>query len=183
MATKDPKRESHFPAIEKRYGEKMSYWFKAMEKVKGKKYPEQMAFLQENYGFSRAHANALVMYTRGSLSSKRHESVSDYYKSIDPKQAKTLRKIFKVIMAKYPKLEQVVAWNQPMVRLGTMYVFGAGVSKNHILINPFSKDVVDSMMPKYPDYKASKHTIQIPNDWDVDEQMILRLVKARLAEK
>ena len=183
MVSKDPKRESHFPAIEKRYGEKMSYWFKAMEKVKGKKYPEQMAFLQENYGFSRAHANALVMYSRGSLSSRRHESVSDYYKSIDPKQAKTLRKIFKVITTKYPKLEQVVAWNQPMVRLGTMYVFGASVTKNYILINPFSKEVVDSVMAKYPDYKASKHTIQIPSDWDVDEQMILRLVKARLAEK
>ena len=183
MATKDPKRESHFPAIEKRYGEKMSYWFKVMEKVEGKRYPEQMAFLQENYGFSRAHANALVMYSRGSLSSKRHETVADYYKSIDPRQAKTLRKIFKVIMTKYPKLEQVVAWNQPMVRLGTMYVFGASVTKNYILINPFSKVAVNSVMAKYPDYKVNKHTIQIPSDWDVDEQMILRLVKARLAEK
>lgn len=183
MTGKDPKRESHFPAIEKRYGEKMSYWFKAMEKVKGKKYPEQMAFLQENYGFSRAHANALVMYSRGSLSSKRHETVADYYKSIDPKQAKTLRKIFKIIMSKYPKLEQVVAWNQPMVRLGTMYVFGASVTKNYILINPFSKDVVDSVMPKYPDYKVNRHTIQIPSEWELDEQMIVRLVRARLAEK
>ncbi len=183
MTAKDPKRESHFPAIEKRYGEKMSYWFKAMEKVKDKKYPEQMAFLQENYGFSRAHANALVMYTRGSVSSRRHETPTDYFKSIDPVQAKTLRKIFKIIRAKYPKLEFVVAWNQPMVRLGTMYVFGAGVARNHILINPFSKDALSSVMPKYPDYKVSKHTIQIPNDWDVDEQMILRLVKARLAEK
>lgn len=183
MSANDPKRESHFPAIEKRYGEKMSYWFKVMEKVKGRKYPEQMAFLQENYGFSRAHANALVMYTRGSLSSKRHETLSDYYKAIDPKQAKTLRRIFKVIMTKYPKLEQVVAWNQPMVRLGTMYIFGASVTKNYILINPFSKDVVDSVMAKYPDCIAKKHTIQIPSDWDVDEKMILRLVRARLAEK
>jgi uncharacterized protein YdhG (YjbR/CyaY superfamily) len=123
------------------------------------------------------------MYTRGSVSSRRHETPTDYFKSIDPVQAKTLRKIFKIIRAKYPKLEFVVAWNQPMVRLGTMYIFGAGVAKNHILINPFSKDVLSSVMPKFPDYKVSKHTIQVPNDWDVDEQMILRLVKARLAEK
>ena len=183
MAPRDPRRESHFPAIEKKYGEKISFWLKALEEVKGKKYPEQMAFLQENYGFSRTHANALVMYVRGSLSSSRHESVSGYYKSIDTNQAKTLRKIFKVITEKHPKLELVIAWNQPMVRIDTKYIFGAGVAKNHILLNPFSKKVLDQVMSKYPDYKVNKHTIQVPNDWQVDQQMILRLVKARIAEK
>jgi uncharacterized protein len=37
MATpKDSSRESHFPAIEKKYGESMSYWFKVMAKLEGK---------------------------------------------------------------------------------------------------------------------------------------------------
>ena len=49
---KDPSREAHFPAIEKKYGEKMAYWFKVMAKLEGKKYPEQIAHLRENYGFS-----------------------------------------------------------------------------------------------------------------------------------
>ena len=40
---KDPSREAHFPAIEKKYGEKMAYWFKVMAKLEGKKYPEQIA--------------------------------------------------------------------------------------------------------------------------------------------
>ena len=68
---KDPSREAHFPAIEKKYGEKMAYWFKVMAKLEGKKYPEQIAHLKENYGFSQAHANALVMFSRGSESSQR----------------------------------------------------------------------------------------------------------------
>lgn len=183
MARQDPSRASHFPAIEKRYGEKMSYWFKVMAPMKGEKYPAQIAFLQENYGFSRAHANALVMYLRGSKSAHRHSSLTDYYTSINPTQAKTLRKIFKVIRSKYPKLEHVIAWNQPMLRLETFYVFGAGVAKNHILINPFSKEVVESVMVPYPSYKCNKHTIQLPNNWEVDEKLILKLVKARLGEK
>ena len=183
MPAKDPKRESHFPAIEKRYGEKMAYWFKVMAKIADKKYPEQIAHLQENYGFSKAHANALVMYSRGSLSSKKFETLSDYYRSIDPTQARTLRKIFKTIRDKHPNLEHLIAWNQPVMRLGTMYVFGAGVAKNHILLNPFSKKVLESVMKRYPDLKINKHTIQIPNDWKVDESLINRLVKARLAER
>jgi hypothetical protein len=36
---KDSSRESHFPAIEKKYGEKMAYWFKVMAKIKDKKVP------------------------------------------------------------------------------------------------------------------------------------------------
>jgi len=183
MPAKDPKRESHFPAIEKRYGEKMAYWFKVMAKIADKKYPEQIAHLQENYGFSKAHANALVMYSRGSLSSKKFETLADYYRSIDPTQARTLRKIFKTIRDKHPNLEHLIAWNQPVMRLGTMYVFGAGVAKNHILLNPFSKKALESVMKKFPDLKVNKHTIQIPNDWEVDESLINRLVKARLAER
>ena len=40
-----------------------------MKRLAGKRYPEQMAYLRENHGFSQAHANALVMYSRGSTSS------------------------------------------------------------------------------------------------------------------
>lgn len=115
---KDPSREAHFPAIEKRHGEKMAYWFKVMREIKDEKYPKQIAHLRENYGFSQAHANALVMYSRGSTSSRRFETPTDYYKSIDPKQATTLRKIFKTIQSKYPKTELVIAYNQPMLKLG-----------------------------------------------------------------
>ena len=84
---KDPSREAHFPAIEKKYGEKMAYWFKVMAKLDGKKYPEQIAHLRENYGFSQAHANALVMYSRGSESSRRFNTHADFYKSVTPVQA------------------------------------------------------------------------------------------------
>ena len=95
MPVADGSREKHFPAIEKKYGEKMAYWFKVMKQLEGEKYPVQIAHLKENYGFSQAHANALVMYSRGSESSKRFETPAEYYKTIDAKQAKTIKAIFK----------------------------------------------------------------------------------------
>ena len=179
---KDPSREAHFPAIEKRYGEKMSYWFKVMKELKGDKYPQQIAHLRENYGFSQAHANALVMFSRGSTSSKRHDTPADYYKSIDPKQATTLRKIFKTIQSKYPKTELVIAWNQPMLKLGNAYIFGATVATKHILIAPWSTDVLATFAEKLAHLDVKKKTIGIPNDWKVEEKLILALVKARIAE-
>ena len=182
MAEKDSSREKHFPAIEKKYGEKMAYWFKVMKEIKDEKYPQQIAHLRENYGFSQAHANALVMYSRGSTTTKRHETPAAYYKTIDPQQAKTIRAIFKLITTKHPKLEHVIAWNQPMVRIGTAYIFGMSASKNHISFNPFSKDVLDQFTDEMDDLRVSKHTVAVPNDWKINEKLILKLVKARLAE-
>ncbi len=182
MAPKDPSRESHFPAIEKRYGEKMSYWFKVMKALDGQKYPEQVAHLRENYGFSQAHANALVMYSRGSVSAHRHETPAQYYKSIDPTQAKTVRAIMKAITDKYPELELVIAWNQPMLRIDTFYVFGASVSKNHISIAPWSTEVLDKFRPKLSEYRVTKKMIAVPNDWVVDVKLLQAMAKARLAE-
>jgi uncharacterized protein YdhG (YjbR/CyaY superfamily) len=182
MATKDPSREAQFPAIEKKYGEKMSHWFKVMAALEGKKYPEQIAHLRENFGFSQAHANALVMYSRGSKSAHRHETPAQYYKSIDPMQAKTVRAIMKAITDKYPDLELVIAWNQPMLRKGTFYVFGASTSKNHISIAPWSTEVLDKFRPKLTEYRVTKKTIAVPNDWEVDVKLLQAMAKARLAE-
>ena len=75
----------------------MSYWFKIMAKLEGQKYPEQIAHLRENYGFSQAHANALVMYSRGSLSAKRFETPAQYFKTLEPKQATKVRAVSKAI--------------------------------------------------------------------------------------
>jgi len=182
MSQKDSSRESHFPAIEKKYGESMKYWFAVMKKVEGKKYPEQIAHLRGNFGFSQTHANALVMYSRGSKSAKRFDKPSQYYKTLDPKQAKTVKAIFRAITRKYPKLELVIAWNQPMLKIDTKYVFGASVTKKYILIAPWSTKVLNQFRPKLTDYKVNKKTIAVPNDWKVDEKLLQQMVKARLAE-
>ena len=182
MPAKDPSRESHFPAIEKKYGEKMSYWFKVMKALDGQKYPEQIAHLRENYGFSQAHANALVMYSRGSISARRFETPTQYFKSIDPVQAKTIKAMINTITAKYPNLELAIAWNQPMLRKGTMYIFGWSVTKNYILVAPWSTDVLDTFRPKLTEFKVNKKTIAVPSDWDVDSKLLNAMVKARLAE-
>ena len=153
-----------------------------MKDLEGAKYPEQIAFLRENHGFSQAHANALVMYSRGSLSAHRFETPTQFYKSIGKDQAKTMRTIFKTITTKYPKAELVIAWNQPMMKIDGHYVFGASASSKHISISPWSTDVIDAFAHKMEDLVVKKKTIGVPNDWDVDTKLILALVKARLAE-
>lgn len=176
----NPDRSSYFPAIEKRYGEPMSYWFDRMKTVEGQKYPEQMAFLQENYGFSRSHANALVLYCRGSQSARRFSSVAEYLKTVDPVQARTVRAIQKAISEKYPTLEWVIAWNKPMLKSGSTYVFGVTALKNYLLIAPFNAEVIDEFRPRLSNFKVNKKTIQVPSDWKVDAKLLRDMIKAQL---
>ena len=160
----------------------MKHWFTVMQSLAGKRYPEQVAHLRENYGFSQAHANALVMFSRGSTTTQRHATPTAYFKSIDPQQARTLRAIFKVIRTKYPDLEFVIAWNQPMLRTGTEYVIGASAMKRYLLLNPFSAAVIKELTPKLDGLRVLKKTITIPSDWVIDEKLLLAMVKARLKE-
>jgi uncharacterized protein YdhG (YjbR/CyaY superfamily) len=181
MSISDGDREKYFPLIEKKYGEKMSYWFKVMKEIEGEKYPVQIAHLKENYGFSQAHANALVMYSRGSTSSKRFETPAEFFKTVTPQQAKTMKTIFKAITSKFPQLELVVAWNQPMLKYEKHYVFGISAATNHILIAPWNQDVLKKYTPKFKDYKVNKKTIALPNDWDVDSKLLQAMIKDSLA--
>ncbi len=173
-----PDRASYFPAIERKYGQPMSFWFDQMETVKGQKYPEQIAFLRENFGFTQAHANALVMYSRGSTSSRRYNSFDEYLAQCDETAQTTMRAIFAAITSKYPDLVQVIAWNQPMLQSGSSYIFGASVQSKHILIAPFRTEVIDEFRPRLASYKVNKKTIQVPIDWRVDAALLQDIVAA-----
>jgi uncharacterized protein YdhG (YjbR/CyaY superfamily) len=101
---------------------------------------------------------------------------------VAPQQATTMRKIFKVIQSKYPKTELVIAWNQPMLKLGNDYIFGVSAATKHILIAPWSTDVLETFRTRLEHLDLKKKTIGVPNDWKVEEKLILDMVKARIAE-
>ena len=182
MADASGDRSKFFPAIEKKYGEKIQHWISLLRDLETTKYPEQIAYLRENYGFSQAHANALVMYVRGSTTSKRVATPAEFFKGIDPVARKTAKLIFSTITEKHPDLELVVAWNQPMLRQGKDYIIGISVAKNHITINPFSGDVLEQCAKRLSKFVVNKKTFQVPLDWNVDSPILLALTKARIAE-
>ena len=176
-----PDRASHFPAIEKRYGRPMSYWFDQMDRRKDEKYADQMAWLQEAHGFSRAHANALVLYCKGSTSSRRYDTFDEYLKTIDDTKAKTMRAIFATLTAKFRKAEVVIAWNQPMLKQYGCYLFGVSAQQEHILIAPFDAGIIDDFRPRLKGYHVNKKTIRVPADWKVDKELLVDLVSAQFA--
>lgn len=182
VATKNPERDSYFPAIEAKHGRPMSYWFKQMRKISDFKYAEQIAFLRKEHGFSQTHANALVLYCRGSKSSSRYGSVANYLAQFDETKRKTVTWIFKAITDKYPKMELVLAWNQPMLKMESKYILGLSVHNHHILIAPCSAEVLEEFKSRLVAYEMNKKTFKVPVDWEVDSKLLQDLAAARLAE-
>ncbi len=181
MPEQSKQRDSYFPAIEKKYGQPMSYWHGVMAELADEKYPAQIAFLKENHGFSQTHANALVMYSRGSTTSKRFTTFSQYLKTCDAQQQKTIKAIFASIQKSYPKLELVIAWNKPMLKLGDAYIFGVAVASKHILLAPFDATILGKLKKELADYTVLKKTVRVPSDWDVDAKLLKTMVGLAIA--
>jgi uncharacterized protein YdhG (YjbR/CyaY superfamily) len=182
MATNSGDRTAFFPAIEKQHGQPMAYWFGLMGERSDQSYTKQFTYLTEVHGFSRAHANALVMYCRGSSSSKRFGSADDYLAKLDPTAATTVRAIFATIADARPGMDLVMAWNQPMLRRGDAYVFGLSVQSKHILLGPWGEHALDAARPLLDGYGVNKKTVRVPLDWEVDATILLTMVDSRLAE-
>jgi uncharacterized protein len=182
MAENAGDRSNFFPAIEAKHGEAISHWLDLIETSGETSYPQQIALLREGHGFSRAHANAVVMWFRGSTSSQRYRDPEHFFESLDPAPRATITKIFEEIRTKRPNLELVIAWNQPMLRLGGQYVIGVSVAAKHLTINPFSQIALDRASDLLADYVVNTHTFRVPIGWDVDTAVLDVLVQARTEE-
>jgi uncharacterized protein YdhG (YjbR/CyaY superfamily) len=122
------------------------------------------------------------MTHRGSSTSKRFTTLTDYLEPHDAVKKKTVKAIFKTIQNQYPEMKVVIAWNHPMLKLGDEYILGVSVLKNHILLGPWGDGIIAKFAPKLTGYKVNKKTIQVPSDWDVDEKLLLAIAKACVAQ-
>jgi uncharacterized protein YdhG (YjbR/CyaY superfamily) len=180
VTERDPKRESLFPAIEKKYGQPVAHWLRKIKAVPGGKYADQMALLIDDHGMSRNHANAIVMYARGSATTRRFNDAEAYFAHLGHDQSETMRSIFATLMKAFPELELVIAWNQPMLKYGKKYVFGASAAKNHLLLAPTDASVLDSLTPRLAGFVVNKKTVQVPTNWKADKALLRDMVAPQI---
>lgn len=175
-------RSQHFPAIEAKHDQPVQYWFDLLAASDVGKYEEQMALLQEGHGFSRTHANAIVMTHRGSTTTRKYATAEDYFAAFDGVGATTARAIFAAIQKQVKGLELVTAWNQPMLKAEGGYVFGLNIGKNHITLGPLGVDVIEVFAERLVNVKRGKKTFTVPLDWKVDAGLLVDMANYRMVE-
>ena len=174
-------RAAQFPAIEKKHGKPIAHWLKQVEKLGDAKYADQLDLLVSKHGFSRAHANAVVMYSRGSTSTRKFDDPESFLAALGGEREATARAILRAISKKFPELELVVAWNQPMFKTGKHYVFGLSAATNHLTIAPWG-GISDDVRSRLNGLVANKKTVQVPIGWKPDAGLLTAMVNERLAQ-
>jgi uncharacterized protein YdhG (YjbR/CyaY superfamily) len=185
MSDESGDRTRYFAAIERKHGLAVGHWLELLSELGEAKYPEQMALLQEGHGFSRTHANAVVMYHRGSTSSRRYAGHAEWMRQQSPEVAATARALLAAITSRVDGLDSVIAWNQPVLRHPGGYVIGCSAASRHLTLNPFSKHVIDAFrdrLARIPSGRVSKHTFIVPIGWEADGDLLVDLVTARIDE-
>lgn len=114
----------------------------------------------------------------------RFPTVDDYLDSLDNSKQRTLRLVIDEILSSFADLEVNIAWNVPQIHRNSQYVRGVSSAKRHLSLSPSSAGVIDQFRDRLErdDYVVRKNLFQVPDDWDVDGDLLGDLVRTRLSE-
>jgi uncharacterized protein YdhG (YjbR/CyaY superfamily) len=116
------------------------------------------------------------------MNSPRFNSVEKYLASVDPAKERTLRSVIDLILAEFPELESKISWNVPTIHWKGRYVAGICAYKHHLTFAPWSPRVIKDFKVRLGKLVVWKNCFQIPVDWEIDRELVMDLVRARLAE-
>jgi len=116
------------------------------------------------------------------MNPKKIESVEDYLASLDPVKESTIRSVIDFILTQFPELECKIAWNVPQIHRQGKYVVGICAYKRHLTFAPWSPSIIEDFQERLEKFVVFKNCFQIPVDWEIDEELVADLVRARLAE-
>jgi len=112
----------------------------------------------------------------------RFDSVEAYLEAQQEPHRRTLEAIMEVVEKHFPDLEPVVAWNVPQYKHGRDYVVGLSCLKNYVAFSPWSEEVMDAHRDSLGALESTKNLIRLPLGWEPNEELLVSLVRARLAE-
>jgi uncharacterized protein len=102
----------------------------------------------------------------------------------DPIHRERMEEIFEWITNKYPNLEKVIKWNQPMFTDHGTFIIGFSVSKKHIAVAPESVTIThveDDIVKAVYDY--TKEIIRIPWNKPVDYHLLEKMIDFNIKDK
>ena len=102
--------------------------------------------------------------------------LEEFYSSLPAEQETAIRRLVDFVSTKYPDLELLLAWNQPMFRLGKKYVIGFMPTKKHINLLTISDDAVTHFATELEGYRHGTRSISLPFDWEINQELIAKLI-------
>lgn len=113
------------------------------------------------------------------------EIFSEFLAKIDnPEHRERTEEVLSWVKNKFPNLEPVIKWNQPMFTDHGTYIIGFSVSKKHLAVASESitvSHVEDDIVKAGYDY--TKEIIRIPWNSHVDYQLLIKMIEFNIWDK
>ena len=110
---------------------------------------------------------------------------ADFLAGIEnPQHRERMEEVFRFITTKFPELEPVIKWNQPMFTDHGTYIIGFSVAKQHMSVAPeevviekFAEDIVQA------GYTHTKGLFRITWTNPVDFSLLKKMIEFNISDK
>lgn len=109
-------------------------------------------------------------------------SVDDALAGLAPADAAALARVVDVARRLAPDAEDGVSYGVPALRVAGKPLVGVSRAARHLALYPFSTAAVDAVRDALDGFEVSKGTVRFTADRPLPEDVLVRLLAARLAE-
>ena len=113
---------------------------------------------------------------------KKPTTIDEYLAPLSSEKRGALEKLRKAIRAAAPRAVEGFSYGLPAFRLDGRPVVCFGASKHHCSLYPMSPAVMRACAADLRSYETSKGTIRFPPSQPLPAALVMKLVKARMAE-
>ena len=110
------------------------------------------------------------------------EEVDRYLGALDEPKRGTLEALRRSILEVVPEAEQGISYGMPAFRVEGKTVAGFAAFKHHLSYLPHSGSVLGTLADDVAAYETSKGSLRFAVDKPLPEQLVKRLVRARMRE-
>lgn len=108
--------------------------------------------------------------------------IDEYLTGLTEDQRAALERVRSIVKAAVPEAEEGISYGVPAFRLRGKGIAGFSASKNHLTYFPMSGATTANLAEDLKSFKTSKGAVQFTLDHPLSEDLILKLLKARMAE-
>jgi uncharacterized protein YdhG (YjbR/CyaY superfamily) len=100
----------------------------------------------------------------------------------DPRQREALQNLRGLLSRLVPEAVETISYRIPSLRFEGKLLVGFGAGRNHCTFFLLSNTVLDGFAAELKGHKTGKGSIQFQPDSPLPEELVRRLVEARVAE-
>jgi uncharacterized protein YdhG (YjbR/CyaY superfamily) len=121
------------------------------------------------------------MKVRGIL--PRFDNFQDFYASLTPEQNTHIRGLVEWVSTEYPQFDPVIAWNQPMFKVGKKYIVGFMPAKSYTNVLTVTNTPITELSHALEGYTHGTRSFRIGFDEKIDPALFEQIIKIRFREE